>query len=152
MLQHVKLDALWTPGQPRRVEAIIIHATWSDDVAGHDYPGMVRWAEGAGYKDGLVYDFVAEMSDGVPVVHVSRPLLGPGAHCRPQRANRRTLGFAFECKDTAPPEALMNTSLGVLRWLLSLYGLTPDRVLGHNQVADTLCPGKVDVGWMRKHL
>jgi len=128
----------------RTIKEIVIHHM--GDGRSPDVPIAQRWNP---YKyDYPEYDFGVE-ADGT--IRVGRILTVQGAHCiadKPQYSkqgeqwwNQNSIGIAGDFTKFTMPQAQFNGLVGLVKRLMSQYGLTLDNVYPHGQVKYTDCPG-----------
>jgi len=130
----------------RTIKEIVIHHM--GDGRSPDVPIAQRWNP---YKyDYPEYDFGVE-ADGT--IRQGRPLNVQGAHCiadKPQYSkqgeqwwnqNSIGIGLAGDFTKFTMPQAQFNGLVGLVKRLMSQYGLTLDNVYPHGQVKYTDCPG-----------
>ncbi len=143
--------AAWRPAAAeRKWQWIVIHH--SDDTCGSaaKYEAVHR---GKGW-DGLGYHFVigngSQSGDGAVEVGYRWTQQEHGAHARQRldddnRFNEFGIGVVlvgdFEYHG-GPSRAQYLAVVRLTRWLMARYAITPDRVLRHNDVKPTCCPGR----------
>lgn len=130
----------------RAIQAIVIHHMGDGLPPGVSI--LQRWNP-AGY-DYPEYDFGIE-SDGT--IRTGRPLSIQGAHCLSDKPpyserghqwwNRNSIGIglAGDFTQYTMPGAQFEALVGLVKSLMSQYGLTLDDVYPHGQVTYTDCPG-----------
>lgn len=88
---------------------------------------------------GIAYHYVI-LADGT--IEAARPEATVGGHCLGH--NEDTVGICVVGKlDSAEPTPAQVASLtALLAWLLEVYRLAPERVVGHRDLNATACPGR----------
>ncbi|MGB9885722.1 MAG: peptidoglycan recognition protein family protein [Moorellales bacterium] len=118
---------------------VVVHHTGAEEK---DAEQVRRYHLSLGWRD-VGYHFLIER-DGRLVRGRSLDL--PGAHCAAANMNRRGIGVAVigNLQERPPTEAQAAALLELVFCLCRVWGLEPERVLGHREVpgASTLCPGR----------
>lgn len=129
---------------------LIIHHTGAEEK---DAAQVRRYHLSLGWRD-VGYHFLIER-DGNTVAGRSPAL--PGAHCRTDGMNGRSLGVALigNLEEHPPLPDQLTALLALLTGLCRCYAIPPERALGHREVrgARTACPGRyLNLEELRRHL
>jgi len=129
---------------------LIIHHTGAEEK---DAAQVRRYHLSLGWQD-VGYHFLLER-DGKAVA--GRNLTIPGAHCRADGMNGKSLGIALigNLEEHPPLPDQVTALVALLTGLCRCYAIPPERVLGHREVrgAKTACPGKyLDLNDLRRRL
>ena len=115
-----------------------------------DAASIDRYHRRRGWPRGLGYDFVigngSLSGDGeIEVGHRWLRQLD-GAHCKADAMNERAIGICFvgTCETNEPTRAQVVSGIALVRHLAARFGIPPDHILGHGEVAGarTRCPGR----------
>jgi N-acetylmuramoyl-L-alanine amidase len=119
----------------RRIDHIVIHHTASPPTTTVDQ--IRSWHLARGFAD-IGYHFIIT-GDGM--MHVGRPIDKSGAHV--QGNNRHTIGIAITGNNMVVGQEWSFIQKYILKALLSvLTVMFPEaKVVGHNDLANTSCPG-----------
>lgn len=132
-----------------KIQYILIHHSLTKDNEVPDWDAIRRYhMEVNGWRD-VGYDFGLERQSGDLVVRTGRPLTISGAHT--VGFNNNSVGIMV-CGnyDLYPPEEDKLDLLELLvRGLMSKYGITSDKVIGHGEANKMIgnyfksCPGSM---------
>ena len=77
-----------------------------------------------------------EKVDDYYEILMGRPMDMFGAHTREMRMNRRGIGICFvgNYDPLAPNEQMLERGDELIEWLMDLYDIPPDKILGHREV------------------
>jgi len=144
------LDAIhWD--EAMRPEYIIIHHSLTQDRRTVSWGAIRRYHKGdLGWRD-IGYHFGVELVDDHYEILMGRFPNEEGAHCKQQSMNRHSVGVCcvgnFDVMP--PPVEQYELCLKLTRYLMMLFAITPERVLGHRELAEhKTCPGKM---WNMDH-
>lgn len=119
---------------------IAIHHSAAPDTVGLDVESIRRWHLSRNWRD-IGYHFVCEkVGDSYQVV-AGRPLHVVGSHVRGH--NFDYLGFCFvgDFSCEFPPTEQLSAGAEHVAGLCKALGIPIDRVVGHGDLAATVCPG-----------
>jgi len=88
------------------------------------------------------YNFVVEFRDGHCLVQCGREPFMMGSHCRGFN-NMVGICLVGNFDLTPPPEAMLDKSARLLKWLMLWTDIEPKKVFDHRDLNDTSCPGKL---------
>ncbi len=137
---------------------IIIHHSLSKDTGSLSWNAIRRfhagkgWMDPAGSGEAVGYHLAVELAtDAAGFSHyemlMGRPFSSPGAHCKQEGMNRKSLGVCFvgDYDRTPPPEEMLHFAAWRLVALCAAYDIPIDRqhIRGHGELAThKTCPGK----------
>lgn len=123
-------------------EFIIVHhsATRQGDAA-----SFRRNHKAKGWRD-IGYHYVINNGTYQPdgLIEKGRDENVEGAHCKPDNINFRSIGICLvgNFEEHTPTEAQLTSLLNLCKDIMSRHNIPASRVLGHGEVANTLCPGR----------
>ncbi len=123
----------------REIDSIIIHHS-AAFMGTHTWGDIKEWHLRRGFSD-IGYHFGVCLEDGLFRVKEGRPLDKPGAHCRGH--NKTTIGVCFDgnFEEERLPNGALVVGSQLVNALLVTFNLGPDNIIGHRELASTLCPG-----------
>ena len=152
--QRALVRADWLPikGQENkgRWEGIVIHHSGSYAGNAREFD---RWHRQLDW-DGLGYHFVVDNGHGGPDGRVEvgyrwRQQL-TGAHCRESLGddnywNEHTIGICLvgNFEQHPPSTAQYGSLVELIQFLQARYGIATNKIIGHNDVKPTACPGRL---------
>ena len=148
----VRSDWLPIKGQENKGkwEGIVIHHSGSYAGNAREFD---RWHRELDW-DGLGYHFVVDNGHGGPDGRVEvgyrwRQQL-TGAHCRESQGddnywNEHTIGICLvgNFEQHPPSTAQYESLVEILQFLQARYGIAANKIIGHNDVKPTACPGRL---------
>lgn len=133
-----------------KVEFIVLHCTASPDSGTHDWEAVRRFHKDVrGYSD-IGYHYGVELVGAQYEVLRGRAPNVPGAHCRAQAMNNRSLGVCMVGGDPKTgfgpdyplPDEQRDVTVQLCADLCIEYGLTAAAVRGHGELDPRkTCPG-----------
>ncbi|SMB97921.1 S-layer homology domain-containing protein [Thermanaeromonas toyohensis ToBE] len=82
-------------------------------------------------------------------VQTGRDILKTGAHAPGRNQDSVGICLVGDFTKTKPTSAQILSLYGLIKSLMRQYPITPERILGHNEVNATACPGCLDVATIR---
>jgi len=144
------LDAIhWD--EAMRPDHIIIHHSLTEDGKTVSWGAIRRYhTMTLGWRD-IGYHFGIELVEDGYEILMGRMPDEEGAHCKQQNMNRRSVGICcvgnFDVKP--PPAGQYQLCRKLTRYLMMLFAIAPEHVLGHREMAHyKSCPGKL---WNMDH-
>ena len=116
---------------------IILHNSDTKDSGTVSWSAIRRYHKDTlGWRD-IGYHYGLELVGEEPEILVGRMMNEPGAHCRDDGMNSRSLGICFVGKfdDKSPPEELWDTGIRLVRSLIEVFSLAPDDATGSASIA-----------------
>jgi len=129
---------------------IVLHHSATDVGNAESFGRYHR--EDRGWENGLGYHFVIGngRGSGDGKLEIGERWLRqlPGAHAGDTELNRRAIGICLvgDFRHSRPTRRQLRTLMKLLTALCSTYGISPENVLKHSDVALTECPGKMFPG------
>jgi N-acetylmuramoyl-L-alanine amidase len=133
----------------RKINWVIVHQSASSNPAHHNLETIEKWHKARGFAE-IGYHFLVH-PDGTIIKGRDENKIG--AHCK--NHNKDSLGICllglFDIADPEkqPSEAQLNSLEILLIDLLSRYDLNRGDILGHRDLAPTLCPGFDLDAWLK---
>ncbi len=117
---------------------IIIHHSATADS------GTVSWQAIRNYHintqkwNDIGYHFGIELINNEYEIMIGRPITEYGAHCKELQMNRRSIGVCCigNYDDTPPPVQLLSKLEYLVLWLMNIYHIRVECVLGHREVGE----------------
>ena len=136
-------------------EWIILHHSFTTDQKTVDWQAIRRYHISLGWRD-VGYHYGIELINDIPEILVGRYEYEPGAHCKQQSMNTKSLGVMI-CGNfdlAPPPQAVWIKAVEFVRFLKWKYDIPLSNIQGHNYFASyKTCPGsKFDVGKFKAEL
>lgn len=123
----------------KKIKYLILHHTAAEEKSAQQVKNVHLQR---GWRD-VGYNYIIE-KDGRVVP--GRPPTIPGAHCRADGMNFKSLGIAVigNMENRRPTEAQTRSLKGLITSLTEEHEIPRENILGHKEVkgAATLCPGK----------
>ena len=128
-----------------RPNAIILHHSLTADSHTVSWRAIRKYhMETLGWKD-IGYHFGVERVAGTFEVFLGRQLNEPGAHCKEQGMNGRSIGICFvgNFDEIEVPAGQWDLGLKLVRGLCEACGIQKTQIFGHREFATyKSCPGK----------
>jgi hypothetical protein len=140
-----------TRREPEDIKYVILHH--SATASGNVETFRRYHVDQLGYGD-VGYHFIVCNGNGGSdgELQEGRPILMTGAHAYGRNKDSIGVCLVGNFTKTMPTEAQMETLYTLLQKLVKRYSISPDHVLGHNEVCSTDCPGNLDVAAIRYNL
>ncbi|MCE9545094.1 MAG: peptidoglycan recognition protein family protein [Planctomycetia bacterium] len=143
-------DSWDPPASSRDWQYVVLHhsATDEGDVASIDAADRKRRDQFGAAWPGIGYHFVIGNGQGMtdgrvePTFRWQQQL--HGAHANSQAHNRTGIGICVvgDCDASPPTPRQVAAAKRLLEWLSVRYGISPDHVVRHADIAATRCPGR----------
>jgi len=114
---------------------IIVHHSLTKDSGTVSWQAIRRYHLGLGW-DRVGYHFGVEAVGSGFEVLLGRSLLMRGAHCRELHMNEHGIGVCFvgNYDLNAPGTKLLETADPLIHWLMEVYKIPTENILGHREV------------------
>lgn len=68
-----------------------------------------------------------------------------GAHCKEKRMNQKSIGICFvgNYDLIEPPQRMLEKGINLIKWLIEIYNIKIENVMGHRDFTNKTCPGKL---------
>lgn len=140
-----------TRREPNEIRYVIVHhsATSEGNVTSFRkyHVEVNKWSD-------IGYHYVITNGRGGPdgEVQEGRNILFTGAHAEGRNEDSIGVCLVGDFTKSKPTTAQIDALYKLLRELMEKYPIAPERILGHNEVAATQCPGTLDMNTVRKVL
>lgn len=140
-----------TRRDPKDIRYIVVHHSATDEGS---VAAFRRYHIEHNKWSDVGYHYVICNGHGGPdgEVQEGRNILFAGAHAIGRNKDSIGICLVGDFTKSKPTIAQMESLHKLLRDLIGKYPIAPERVLGHKEVAATLCPGNIDMEAIRKAL